>query len=213
MGRPLRVQQAGDVFHVYARGNRKADIFIDDVDRKTYLGRLGRAVERYRWRCLSYCLMPNHVHLLIELTTGNLAAGMHWLHGPYAQTFNARHGGSGHVFQGRYGAVPVTDDRQLATTVGYIAVNPAAAGLVDRPEAWRWGSHRALSGVERAPAWLAAARLEELLAGAFGGDRGGVYGELVMGRLATDGGAASGRTVTTSEVCTGAGSGSTVRKR
>jgi putative transposase len=210
MGRPLRTQQAGDVFHVYARGNRKANIFIDDVDRDTYLSRLGRAVGRYRWSCLSYCLMPNHVHLLIELTAGNLAAGMHWLHGPYARTFNARHGGSGHVFQNRYGAVRVTDDAQLATTVGYIAMNPATAGLVRRPEDWTWGSHRAISGVEQPQAWLAVRRLEELLAGAFGGDGAARYGELVAGRVEAAG-LTTGRTVMTSETTTGAGGGSTVR--
>jgi REP element-mobilizing transposase RayT len=200
------MHQPGDIFHVYARGNRKADIFLDEIDCDTYVSRLGRAVSRHDWRCLSYCLMPNHVHLLIELTSENLPVGMHWLHGPYARIFNARHNESGHVFQGRYGAVRVTDDAQLATTVGYIAVNPAVARLVDRPEAWRWGSHRALAGAEQLPSWLAAARLRELLAGAFGGDGASRYGELVAGRVV-----AAGLTVIASETSTGAGGVSTVR--
>jgi REP element-mobilizing transposase RayT len=213
MGRPLRIQQAGDVFHVYARGNRKADIFLDDVDRHTYVGGLGRVVGRHAWRCLAYCLMPNHVHLLVELTDGNLAAGMHGLHGPYARVFNARHGQSGHLFQGRYGAVRVTDDAQLATTLGYIAVNPVTARLVDRPEAWRWGSHRALHGDETAPPWLAAARLRELLAGTFGGDGGARYRELVADRVGGADALTAGRTLIASETSTGAGAGSTVRYR
>jgi REP element-mobilizing transposase RayT len=169
--------------HVYARGNNKSDIFVDAFDREVYLHLLGQTVLRQRWRCLAYCLMPNHVHLLIETPQPNLADGMQRLHGPYAQGFNKRHARSGHLFQGRYGSVAVTDDVQLATTVGYIATNPVAAGFVAEPEAWPWSSHRALAGVDRPPPWLASARLAEVMAGAFGGDGAKRYAELVADRL------------------------------
>jgi REP element-mobilizing transposase RayT len=181
MGRRPREEQAGGVFHVYARGNRKAEIFADDIDRHTYVARLGRVVARQQWNCLAFCLMPNHVHLLVETVEPNLAAGMHLLHGSYARLFNLRHGTVGHLFQGRYGAVPVTDDAQLSTTVGYIATNPVAAGLTDAPEGWVWSSHRATIGAARPP-WLAVDRLLGLLAGQ-GGDPLERYRELVADRI------------------------------
>ncbi|MCW2994204.1 MAG: toxin RelE [Conexibacter sp.] len=194
------------MFHVYARGNRKADISRDDVDCRTYVGLLGAVVTRMRWTCLAYCLMPNHVHLLLTTPEPNLGRGMQRLHGRYAETFNARHGEVGHVFQGRYGAVAVTDDAQLLTTVGYIAANPVSAGLVADPAAWRWSSHRAISGLEVAPPWLAAGTLLELLS-AFGGSGGERYRELVAGRVPPAGVTDSLSETTT----TGAGSGSAVR--
>jgi REP element-mobilizing transposase RayT len=204
MARRLREEQAGGVFHVYARGNAKAPIYEDDDDRHTYVRLLGMTVGRMTWQCMAYCLMPNHVHLLVETPQPNLGRGVQWLHGRYAETFNARHGRSGHLFQGRYGCVPVTDDAQLATTVAYIATNPVAARLVERPEAWRWGSHRGVAR-RQVPTWLAAGRLEQLLAGAFGGDGAARYRELVEERLAV-----VGVTDSTSELMVAAGSGSTV---
>jgi putative transposase len=181
MARRLREETAGGMFHVYARGNRKADIYVDDVDRCVYLARLSRVVERQSWRCLAYCLMPNHLHLLLETVEPNLAEGMRLLHGPYAQIFNARHSTAGHLFQGRYGAVPVTDDAQMWTTVGYIATNPVTAGLVAVPEDWAWSSHLATIGAPRPP-WLAVDRLLALLAG-HGGDQLERYRRLVADRL------------------------------
>jgi putative transposase len=103
--RKPRAELAGGVHHVFARGNGRQLIYLDDADRGSYLAMLARAVAHRQWRCLAYCLMDNHVHLLIETPLPNLGAGMQWLHGRFAQQFNERHGRSGHVFQGRYGSV------------------------------------------------------------------------------------------------------------
>jgi REP element-mobilizing transposase RayT len=158
MPRRLRQETEGAVHHVYARGNDRRRIFLDDIDRCAYLRRLGETTVRMGWRCLSYCLMDNHVHLLIETPEPNLAAGMQRLHGGYAQLFNERHGRSGHVFQGRYGAVRIEDEAQLWTTVRYIAQNPLEAGLVSAVDSWEWSSHAAVvSG--SGPAWLDVERL------------------------------------------------------
>jgi putative transposase len=205
MARKPRLEVEPGVFHVYARGNEKQDIFRSDDDRAGYVRRLVSVVGWGRWRCLSYCLMGNHVHLLIETTTPNLGQGMQRLHGGYAQVFNHRYGRCGHLFQGRYGAVRVTSDAQLATTVAYIATNPVSAGVVDLAEAWPWSSHRAMAGDATAP-WLARERLWELLEAAFGGDGRRRYRRLVAERLE-----AAGVTVSTSDTSTGAGSGSVVR--
>lgn len=158
MARKLREDFEGAIHHVYARGNDRQAIFLSDLDRRFYLATLRRVVMERGWGCLAYCLMPNHVHLLIETPRANLGRGMQVLHGKYAQRFNQRHGRHGHLFQGRFGAVRVKDDAQLWMAAAYIAGNPVRAGLCERPEEWRWSSHAAIvSG--RAPFWLDVARL------------------------------------------------------
>jgi len=165
MARKLRQEVTDGVFHVYARGNNRDVLFLDSTDRRKYLSLLGRAVRCQGWELLGYCLMPNHVHLLVETPQPNLAAGIQRVHSPYAQIFNRRHGRVGHVFQGRYGAVRVDTNAYFATVARYVAMNPVTAGLVHLPCDWPWSSHRAAAGQEDAPPWLAVGRLHELLDG------------------------------------------------
>jgi putative transposase len=175
--RKPRQEVAGGVYHVFARGNAQQDIYLDDADRWRYVSILSDVVARQRWRCLAYCLMPNHVHLLLETQHANLGAGMQRLHGRYGQRFNSRHERCGHVFQGRYGAVPIRSDAQLWTAARYIALNPVVAGLCERPDRWRWSSHApALGG--RSPGWLDVARLLWYF-GAAGGESRGRYAHFV----------------------------------
>jgi putative transposase len=140
--RKPRQEVEGAVYHVYARGNGKQWIFLDDQDRQTYLFLLRQEIKRRKWRCLAYCLMNNHVHLLIETPEANLGRGIQRLHGAYAQIFNERHGRVGHLFQGRYGAVRIESDEQLVTTLAYIAANPVRSGLCADPADWPWSSYR-----------------------------------------------------------------------
>jgi putative transposase len=166
--RKPREEVEGGVFHVFARGNDKQAIYRDDVDRETYLRALRQTVKRSRWRLLAYCLMDNHVHLLIETPERNLGDGMRRLHGLYGQIFNARHGRCGHVFQGRYGCERIKSDEQLWTVAVYIARNPVEAGLCEASADWPWSSHaRTASG--DSPEWIDAAHLLAHFAAA-GGD-------------------------------------------
>jgi REP-associated tyrosine transposase len=168
MGREPREEVEGGIFHVYARGNRRQLIFVDDDDRRAYLARLRRVVRSNRWHCLAFCLMDNHIHLLIETPLANLALGMQHIHGPYAQTFNKRHKKVGHLFQGRYGAERVTSDAQLVATLRYIALNPVEAGLCEDAREWRWSSYALLvEGI--APEWVDGVRVRAYLA-AWGAD-------------------------------------------
>jgi putative transposase len=163
MPRGPRGEEAGAIHHVFARGNRRETVFIDDNDRATYLAMLRAAVRRYRWLCLSYCLMDNHFHLLLETPTPNLGIGMRHLQGSYAQTFNRRHKQVGHVFQGRYGNERVKSDAQLVATLRYIALNPVEAGLCRDARDWRWSSYALLvEGI--APAWVDGVRVLAYLA-------------------------------------------------
>ncbi len=166
--RPRADQEPG-IHHVFARGNNRQAVFADDRDRRAYLGRFVQVIASHRWHCLSYCLMGNHLHLLLETTEPNLGHGIRQIHGPYAQAFNRRHGRTGHLFENRFGSVRILDDAHLWMIVGYIARNPVEAGLCKRAEDWPWSSHAAIAE-ERNPAWLAAPRLLGYLGGAWGGD-------------------------------------------
>ncbi len=155
MPRRPREEEEGAIHHVYARGNNRAVLFVDDADRIAYLELIGRAVGHCGWLCLAYCLMGTHVHLLIKTPQPNLAAGMQRAHGRYAELFNVRHARVGHVFQGRYGAVRVRTDAQLHVVTQYIDRNPVEAGMTRSPTRWPWGSAGAIAH-GREPLWLAA---------------------------------------------------------
>jgi putative transposase len=141
MARPLRELVAGGVYHVVARGNGGSRIFRDDLDHAEYLKLLREATGRFAWNLLAYCLMGNHLHLLVETPEPNLPAGMQWLHGKYGRYFNDRHDVFGHLFQGRYKAVRQTTDEQLWHVLRYVAFNPVQAALCDRPGDYRWSSY------------------------------------------------------------------------
>ena len=124
MVRPLRVQYEGAIYHVTVRGNARQEIFRDDRDRRRFCDRLGHCVETHRVRLYQFCLMPNHVHLMFETPAGDLCAFMHRLLTAYTVYFNRRHGRSGHLTQGRYGASVVRGNRYLLRLSRYIHLNP-----------------------------------------------------------------------------------------
>ncbi len=105
MSRPLRIEYPGALYHITTRGNARQEIFLDNVDRETFLTTLSQVIERFGWLCHAYCLMPNHYHLLVETPKPNLSRGMRQLNGVYTQAFNRRHGRVGHLFQGRFKAI------------------------------------------------------------------------------------------------------------
>ncbi len=149
------------MYHVTARAARGLLLFEDDIDFQTFLLQLGKTIQRMEWVCPSFCLIPNHFHLLIETPTANLAEGMHRLNGHYAQTYNQRHGGRGHVFQGRYSDTLIQSEGHLLEVHRYIPLNPVRAGLCRRPEDWPWSSYAALIGCgNTAPCFAPEAVLE-----------------------------------------------------
>jgi REP element-mobilizing transposase RayT len=180
VARKPRIEYPGAVHHVYARGNNRRVIFRDDRDRRIYLRLVERVVRWKRWRCLAYCLMDNHVHLLVETPWANLGDGVQWMHGKYARIYNDRHGDTGHLFQGRFGSTLVTSDHQLWHDAAYVVRNPVTAGLCAHAEDWPWSSYHATIGRERRP-WLDVERLLHHVSAA-GGDPLRRYEELVSGR-------------------------------
>ena len=115
MPRSVRIQYPGAVYHVLCRGDRREAIFADDADREVFLSTLAQMCQRTGMLVHSYVLMSNHYHLLMETPQPNLSAGMKWFQGTYTQRYNTRHRLSGHLFQGRYKAIPV-ETRNRATS-------------------------------------------------------------------------------------------------
>jgi putative transposase len=166
MPRPRRKEYKGAHYHVMCRGNNGQEIFITDDGRRLYLQTLTEVCEQTGWRIHAYCLMSNHYHLLLETPAANLVDGMKWFQGTYTQRFNAMFMRRGHLFQGRYKAIPVQTDplegglsyfRMLST---YIHLNPFRAKLVgegceQKLEVYPWSSYPAyVKRIRKTPTWL-----------------------------------------------------------
>lgn len=154
MSRPLRLELSGGLYHVTSRGDRREDIFVDDVDRETWLETLAQCCERYNWVIHAWCQMTNHYHLIVETAEGNLSAGMRHLNGVYTQKLNRRHARVGHVFQGRFKGILVERDSYLLELARYIVLNPVRASMVKNVRQWKWSSYPAMVGAAPRPGWL-----------------------------------------------------------
>ena len=164
MARSLRLEFAGALYHLTARGNARQPIFRDDEDRGNFLSVLGAVVARYRWLCHAYCLMGNHYHLMIETPEPSLSRGARQLNGVYTQRFNRRHARVGHLFQGRFKAIVVDRESYLLELCRYVVLNPVRARMVRRAAQYRWSSYRATAGEVATPAFLTT----EWILGQFG---------------------------------------------
>lgn len=154
MARQLRNEFPGAVYHVTSRGNARETLFFDADDERKYLRTLARVAADCHWLCHAYCLMPNHVHLVLETPRPNLAAGIRRLNGTYAQAFNARRDRVGHVFQGRYKAILIDKEAHLLEVCRYVVLNPVRANLCAIAADWPASSYRATAGHEPAPSFL-----------------------------------------------------------
>ena len=140
--RPRNVLPKRGVYHVTCRGVERRLIFGDDIDRAAFVELLDKTVRRFGWRLHTYCLMSNHVHLIVETRLTRLSQGMHRLAGIYAQRFNTRYDRVGHLFQGRFSAFVIDDEEHFAHSCLYVIQNPVRAGLCERTEDWPWSWSR-----------------------------------------------------------------------
>jgi len=125
---------------VTQRGNRRQDIFFEDGDYRAYLAFLAEWAEKVSLRVWSYCLMPNHVHLIVvPADETGLARGVGETHRSYTHRINKREGWIGHLFQQRFSSF-VMDEPHLMSAAAYVERNPVRAGLVARAEDWPWSS-------------------------------------------------------------------------
>ena len=168
MARKPRVEYAGAVYHVMSRGNHSQKVFRTDNDCGMFLATVGEVCKRTGWKVHAFVLMGNHYHLLLETVEANLVAGMQWLQSTYTKRFNALHREWGHLFQGRYKAIPVEPGGDYFSAVAtYIHLNPVRMKGYDFVKEslrdYRWSSFPAY--VERASGfeWLCTSRVLENL--------------------------------------------------
>lgn len=153
MARKPRLHVPGGLYHVILRGNAQQDVFFTPSDRAVFYELMADAVSRFGFRVHAFCLMTNHVHLGIQVGEAPLSMGMQNLGFRYTQYINRRLKRVGHLFQGRFKAYLVDQDRYGLQLVRYLHLNPVRAGMVKAPGAYAWSSHRAYLGREALP-WL-----------------------------------------------------------
>jgi REP element-mobilizing transposase RayT len=165
MPRKLRVEYPGAIYHVMNRGDRREPIFKDNRDRELFLSTLVECCDKTGWQIHAYCLMPNHLHLVVETPRGNLVAGMKWFLGTYTARFNRRHKLAGHLFSGRYKALAVdgSGSGYFKTVCDYVHLNPSRARLLqaqDPLRAFAWSSYpHYLRAPSKRPHWLRVDRV------------------------------------------------------
>jgi putative transposase len=145
MARLARVAIPGLPHHVTQRGNRREPIFFGPGDQAIYRDLLARETARRGVEAWAYCLMPNHVHLiLVPGSEDGLSLAVGEAHRRYTNFINKRSGWTGHLFQGRFASVAM-DEAHLLAAARYVSLNPVRAGLVRRAQDWAWSSARAHS--------------------------------------------------------------------
>jgi REP element-mobilizing transposase RayT len=154
MGRPLRIEYEGAVYHITSRGNERRKVFIDKEDREKFLDILREYHERFKAIFHCFVLMDDHYHLLLETPSGNLVTIMHGINGRYTGYFNRRHARIGHLFQGRYRAILVEKEAYLLELNRYIHLNPVRAGICKRPEDYLWSSYRGYINPQKRLPWI-----------------------------------------------------------
>jgi putative transposase len=166
MPRQLRIQYPGALYHITARGNRQENIVHDDMDREMLLTTLAEVCQKTGWEVLAWVIMDNHYHWLLRTPKPNLVAGMSWFQGTYTQRYNARHRMWGHLFGGRYKAIPVQPQESggsdyLKAVMDYIHLNPVRGKILNNKRNlgladYRWSSLIKGYGLlpEERPNWL-----------------------------------------------------------
>jgi len=143
MGRTLRVDVGGSIYHVWNRSNASGRIFLTDADYEAFEYVLIEAKLRTNMRIFGYCIMPNHWHFVVmPEKDGDLVRFFTWLTLTHTQRWHTAHGsvGEGHIYQGRYKSNLCQNDTHFIRLVRYVERNALRANLADRAENWRWSS-------------------------------------------------------------------------
>lgn len=130
-------------YHIISRGNQKQRIFLEESDFARYAGLLNHYKRKYKFKLLAWCLMPNHVHLILDLNKPcELAKIMQGLNLGYARWFNKKYNKVGHLWQGRYKSMVIQKDKYVIDCIDYIEMNPVRANLKQAPIDYLWSSSR-----------------------------------------------------------------------
>ena len=149
MARKPRIEIGGGLYHVITRGNNRRKIFRTHDDYVRFTSILAQQKAKLPFYLYAYCLLPNHVHLLIEMQDDPVSRIMQRVLTTYSQYHNRKYKKIGHLFQGRYKSILCQTDRYLGELVKYIHLNPVRAKMVRRPERYQYSSHRAYIGLDK----------------------------------------------------------------
>jgi len=149
MPRKPRIEIGGGLYHVITRGNNRRKIFRSHDDYLRFTRILEQQKAKLPFYLYAYCLMPNHLHLLIEMRDDPVSRVMQRVLTTYSQYHNRKYKKVGHLFQGRYKSILCQTDRYLGELVRYIHLNPVRARMVKRPEDFEYSGHRAYLGLDK----------------------------------------------------------------
>lgn len=153
MPRRRRIHHLSAVYHVMLRGNYRQDIFLNDNDRNYFLHLLEQAIIKFDCKIHLFCLMTNHVHLVVEVNNIPLWKIMLSIASTYSRYNHKQTNRKGHLFQGRYKAKLVRDEKYLLELCFYIHLNPLKAGIIHNLDLYDWSSHLDYSNRRKLP-WL-----------------------------------------------------------
>ncbi|MFA5524102.1 MAG: transposase [Tissierellales bacterium] len=141
MARKPRIEYQGCLYHVMTRGNNGEFVFANTEEKQMYLDLIRKYKEKYSFKLYAYCILDNHVHILIEQEDTSLSKIMQGIQQSYTQRYNIKYKRTGHVFQQRYKAEICDKDQYLFQLIKYIHNNPVKAGLEGGLN-YRWSSHK-----------------------------------------------------------------------
>jgi len=151
MPRLAREKSETGIYHVIIRGANKQEIFHDEEDNLKFLETLKKNKEETELNVYGWCLMGNHVHLLLREGNESLSTTMKRIGVSFVWFYNQKYETTGHLFQDRFKSEPVETDKYLLTVIRYIHQNPVKARLVKRPAEWKWSSSSAYYEKETYP--------------------------------------------------------------
>ena len=141
MPRTARASIGGICYHVINRGNARSTVYHNSSDYQSFIQLMKKACDRIPMRILSYCLMPNHFHLVLwPFGDGDMSRWMQWLLTSHVRRYHRLRGTSGRIWQGRFKAFPIQQDSHLLTVIRYVERNPVRANLVGSAADWNWSS-------------------------------------------------------------------------
>lgn len=158
MPRSQRISIPSAFYHVMLRGNDSQNIFFNNQDRLKFCSLLKEGIEHYHHSIHGFCLMSNHVHLVIQLASIPISTIIQHLAASYARHINFHQDKKGHLFQGRFKSILIDEETYLNQLIRYVHLNPVRAGLVTWPENYQWSSHRTYLGLKET-SWISQAHI------------------------------------------------------
>ena len=162
---------APGVHHIWTNATGNWAYFMDDADRRAWIGLLKQVADVYGWTVVAFCQMTTHVHAIVVVPDTSLSRGMQYLNREYSKRFNARHDRTGHFVRKRFGSRRVRDGRDLVGTYAYVVLNPVNEGMCPNAEDWRWSSYATTLGLTSDFGFIDAGMVLGELDGAVGGLR------------------------------------------